>query len=175
VFFDTDDVTAMHAAISRRGGQPSALENVNWIKRSVFEVRDPDGHIIWFGQSYHQKTPDRSRRMMSRIMPELPCDDVPAAVSHYRDVLGFDVNYQQEDLGVMDRDEVRLLLIARTPQHVGIGSACFYVHEVDALYAELVRSGADVQGEPVSQPWGLREFRVLDPDRNRLTFAQTFE
>ena len=175
VFFDTDDVAAMHGAITRRGGQPSALENVNWIKRRVFEVRDPDGHVIWFGQSYHQKSPDRPHRMMSRIMPELPCDDVPAAVTHYRDVLGFGVNYEQEDLGVMDRDEVRLLLIARTPQHGGIGSAYFYVRDVDALYAELVRSGADVQGEPVSQPWGLREFRVLDLYRNRLTFAQTFE
>lgn len=175
VFLDTDDVIAMHAAISRRGGQPSELEKVNWIKRSVFEVRDPDGHVIWFGQSYHQNSPDRPRRMMSRIMPELPCADVPAGVTHYRDVLGFDVNYQQEDLGVMDRDDVRLLLIARTAQHGGIGSAYFYVRDVDALHAELVRSGADVQGEPVSQPWGLREFRVLDPDRNRLTFAQTFE
>jgi predicted enzyme related to lactoylglutathione lyase len=175
VFFDTDDVAAMQAAIRRRGGQPSDLGKVNWIKRSVFEVRDPDGHVIWFGQSYHQKSPDRPRRMMSRIMPELPCDDVPDAVKHYRDVLGFGVNYEQEDLGVMDRDEVRLLLIARTSQHGGIGSAYFYVRDVDVLYEELVRSGADVQGEPVSQPWGLREFRVLDPDRNRLTFAQTFE
>jgi predicted enzyme related to lactoylglutathione lyase len=175
VFFDTDDIETMHAAIIQRGGQPSELEKVNWIKRRLFEVRDPDGHVIWFGQSYHQKSPERSRRMMSRIMPELPCADVPAAVMHYRDVLGFDVNYQQEDLGVMDRDDVRLLLIARTAQHGGIGAAYFYVRDVDALYTELVCNGADVQGEPVSQPWGLREFRVLDPDRNRLTFAQTFE
>ena len=175
VFFDTNDVDAMHAAIRQRGGQPSALEKVNWIKRRVFEVRDPDGHVIWFGQSYHEKSPERPRRMMSRIMPELPCDEVPRSVVHYRDVLGFSVNYEQEDIGVMDRDEIRLLLIARTPQHTGIGSASFYVRDVDGLYAELVRSGADVQGEPVSQPWGLREFSILDPDRNRLTFAQTFE
>ena len=175
VFFDTNDVEAMQALIRARGGQTTQLENVNWIKRRVFEVRDPDGHVIWFGQSYHQKSPDRPRRMMSRIMPELPCDDVPAAVRHYHDVLGFSVNYEQEDLGVMDRDEVRLLLIARTPLHGGIGSVSFYVRDVDALHAELIRSGADVQGEPVSQPWGLREFRVLDADRNRLTFAQTFE
>jgi len=175
VFFDTDDVEAMHAAVRRRGGRASELEKVNWIKRRMFEVRDPDGHVIWFGQSYHQKSPDRPRRMMSRIMPELPSDDVPAAVTHYRDVLGFSVNYAQEDLGVMERDEVSLLLIARTPQHGGIGSAYFYVRDVDALYAELVRGGADVQGEPVSHPWGLREIIVLDPDRNRLRFAQTFE
>jgi hypothetical protein len=32
-----------------------------------------------------------------------------------------------------------------------------------------------VQGEPVSQPCGLREFTVSDPEGNEITFAQTFE
>ena len=175
VFFDTDDVEAMRAAIAGRGGQPTAPENVNGIKRRVFEVRDPDGHAIWFGQSYHRDSPYRPPRMMRKIMPELPSDDVSTAVRHYRDVLGFSVNYEQHDIGVLDRDDVRLLVIARTPRHTGIGSACFYVRDADALHGELVRNGADVQGAPVSQPWGLREFAVLDPDGNRLTFAQTFE
>jgi len=178
VFLETDDVAAMHAAIRRRGGQPSGLEDVNWIKMRVFEIRDPDGHVIWFGQSYHvDSLPDpRAPRVMMRvIMPALPLDDVPAGVRHYRDVLGFSVNYEQHDIGVMDRDEVRLLLIARTADHTGIGSAYFYVRDVDALYAEFLAKGADIEGEPVSQPWGLREFSVRDPERNRLTFAQTFE
>lgn len=175
IFFDTDDIERMHAAIRARGGQPTEIENVNWIKRRVFEVRDPDGHVIWFGQSYHQRSPDRPRRMLSRAMPGLPFDDVPAAVRHYRDVLGFSVNYAQEDIGVMDRDEVRVLLIQRTPQHSGIGSAYFYIRDADGLYSEFVGSGADVQGEPVSQPWGLREFSVHDLEGNRLTFGQPFE
>ena len=175
IFFDTDDIQRMHAAIRARGGQPTEIEKVNWIKRRVFEVRDPDGHVIWFGQSYHQRSPDRPRRMLSRVIPELPFDDVPAAVRHYRDVLGFAVNYQQEDLGVMDRDAARVLLVQRTPQHSGIGSAYFYVRDADGLYSELVGGGADVQGEPVSQRWGLREFSVHDLERNRLTFGQPFE
>ncbi len=175
VFFDTNDVAAMHAAIKHRGGAPSDIEKVNWLKRRIFEIRDPDGHVIWFGQSYHAKSQERSRRMMRTIMPELPCDDVPASVRHYGEVLGFSVNYEQDDLGVMDCDEVRLLLIKRSSEHRGIGSASFYVRDVDQLYAELVRNGADVQGAPVSQPWGLRDFCVLDPDGNRLTFAQPFE
>ena len=108
-------------------------------------------------------------------MPELPFTNVPAAVTHYRDVLGFEVNYAQHDLGVIDRDGMRLLLIARTAQHTGIGSCSFYVADADALHAELTVRGANVQGPPVSQPWGLREFKVLDPEGNRLSFAQTFE
>jgi hypothetical protein len=36
-----------------------------------------------------------------------------------------------------------------------------------------------MDGEPAitspSHPWGLRDFRVLDLEGNRITFAQTFE
>lgn len=175
VFFETDNLEAMHAAVRRRGGQPSALEKVNWIKMRVFQIEDPDGHVLWFGQSYHSDSPARPRTMMKRVMPELPLDDVPAGVRHYRDVLGFKVNHEQQELGVLDRDEIRVLLVARTPHHSGIGSAYFYVRDADKLYSELLEKGADVQGEPISQPWGLREFSVLDVERNRLTFGQTFE
>ena len=43
------------------------------------------------------------------------------------------------------------------------------------LYGELLASGANVQGEPVSHPWGLREFRAVDPEGNQLTLGQPFE
>jgi uncharacterized glyoxalase superfamily protein PhnB len=114
-------------------------------------------------------------RMFDQIMPELPLTDVPAGVAHYRDVLGFSVNYQQHDLGVMDRDIVRLLLIGRTERHAGISSCYVYVRDADALLAELVAKGANVQGRPIRRPWGLREFRVLDPEGNQITFGQPFE
>ena len=175
VFFETNDVGAMHAAISRRGGTPSGLEKVNWIKMQMFQIQDPDEHVIWFGQSFHADSPARSRSMLTTVMPELPMDDVPAGVRHYRDVLGFSVNYEQHDIGVLDRDAICVLLIARTAQHSGIGSAYFYVREADRLYSELLARGASLRGEPVSQPWGLREFSVLDIARNRLTFGQPFE
>jgi predicted enzyme related to lactoylglutathione lyase len=110
-----------------------------------------------------------------RVLPELPLDDVDAGVKYYREVLGFHVNYAQRDIGVMDRDDVRVLLIARTRAHRGVGSCYIYVSDADALHAELAGNGARVQGEPVSRPWGLREFAVLDPEGNRITFGQPFE
>lgn len=109
------------------------------------------------------------------IMAELPCNDVPAAVAWYRDVLGFTVNYQQHDIGVMDRDKARILLIARTEKHTGIGSCYIYVHDADALYTELTVKGVVIDKKPVSQPWGLREFIVHDPEGNRISFGQPFE
>lgn len=108
-------------------------------------------------------------------MPELPVDDVAEAVVYYRDILRFSVNHEQAGIGVIDRDEARILLIKRTGRHTGIGSCYIYVVDADAVHAELTSKGALVQGEPVSRPWGLREFQVLDLDGNRLTLGQPFE
>ena len=47
-----------------------------------------------------------------------------------------------------------------------------YVDDADALHVELVNKGANVQGKPISRPWGQREFWVLDPEGNQLTFGQ---
>jgi catechol 2,3-dioxygenase-like lactoylglutathione lyase family enzyme len=175
LFFETDDIAAMREGVRARGGKPSEVEMVNWIKMRMFEVRDPDGHTLWYGQSYDQPDARVERPMMLKALPELPFDDVPAAVKYYRDVLGFRINYQQHDLGVMDRDEITVLLVARTAEHQGMGSFEVYVRDADALYAELRAQGAHVQGEPVSHPWGLRDFRVVDLEGNRITFAQPFE
>ena len=74
----------------------------------------------------------------------------------------------------MDRDDNTILLIVRTGRHSGIGSCYVYLRDADALHAELLAKGANVQGEPISYPWGLRDFRVLDLAGNRMTFGQTF-
>jgi ankyrin repeat protein/catechol 2,3-dioxygenase-like lactoylglutathione lyase family enzyme len=110
-----------------------------------------------------------------KIMAEMPCNDVPAAVAWYRDVLGFTVNYQQHDIGVIDRDKARIIIVARTEKHTGIGSCYIYVHDADALYTEYTARGVKIDKPPVSQPWGLREFLVYDPDGNRISFGQPFE
>jgi len=176
LFFETDDVAATYDILAARGAEPTEPEIVNWIKMRMIEIRDPDGNALWFGTGIkggHERP--RHQPMLRKVMPELPLTNVTAGVVHYRDVLGFEVNYSQHDIGVMDRDDMRVLLIARSAGHTGIGSCAFYVTDADALHAELVARGATVQGPPVSRPWGLREFSVLDPEGNRLTFAQTFE
>jgi catechol 2,3-dioxygenase-like lactoylglutathione lyase family enzyme len=176
LFFETADAAAMRAAVLARGGNATGLEKVNWLKMQMFQLQDPDGHIIWFGQSFQQPDPAKDpRRQLRRTLPELPLSDIEAGVAHYQDILGFRINYAQGDLGVMDRDDVTLLLIRRDERHGGIGSCYVYVRDADELHAELWARGAMVQGGPISQPWGLREFQVLDPEGNRLTFGQPFE
>jgi uncharacterized glyoxalase superfamily protein PhnB len=110
--------------------------------------------------------------MFEKIMPEFPLDDVAAGVAYYRDVLGFSVDIEMQGFAVMDRDRARILLIQKTGEHRGIVSCYVYVTDADSLHAELTGRGARVEGPPISRPWGLREFRVFDPDGNVLTFGQ---
>ena len=68
------------------GGVESDIEGVNWIKMRMFEVRDADGHALWSGQRHHieQDWPSRrdgQPRGMRKVLPEVPVDDVAAAVT----------------------------------------------------------------------------------------------
>jgi predicted enzyme related to lactoylglutathione lyase len=173
--FETDDVAAMRASIIARGGQPGEMDRVNWIKMEMFELRDPDGHTLWFGQSFDRPGSPRPEPMLLQALPELPLNDVAAGVAYYRDVLGFKINYAQHDVGVMDRDSITVVLIARDERRSGIGSCYVYIKDADALHAELTAKGAKVLDQPISMPWGLRQFHVADLEDNRITFGQPFE
>ena len=101
--------------------------------------------------------------------------DLDASVGFYVDVLAFDVVRDERDASppyaALRRDHVRLGMSGRPPiadpaqrrPPVGVE----LVLEVDDLPAERRRVAA--AGWPVTEdvtlrPWGLRDFRLLDPD-----------
>jgi hypothetical protein len=49
--------------------------------------------------------------------------------------------------------------------------AYFWPDDVDAMHLELTARGAKIIQPPTDQPYGLREFRVQDPDGHILAFA----
>ena len=176
LFFETGNVADLRRAIEKRGGAVSPLQKMNLLKIEMFEVRDPDGHTIWFGESFqHPGKPADPDAMFLKGLPGIALEDVPSAIDYYRHVLGFQINYSQGDLGVVYRNEATLLLFKRTNQRKGNGSAYFYIRNADQLYAELKARGAQLEGEPVSHPWGLREFHARDLEGNTLKFGQPFE
>ena len=49
----------------------------------------------------------------------------------------------------------------------------FHIRGVDDLYAELEPTGVVKPDERLAtMPHGLRQFSILDPDGNRITFAE---
>jgi uncharacterized glyoxalase superfamily protein PhnB len=47
-----------------------------------------------------------------------------------------------------------------------------YVDDVDAHYARAQAADADVEGEPIDQPYGVRSYGVLDPEGHQWWFVK---
>jgi catechol 2,3-dioxygenase-like lactoylglutathione lyase family enzyme len=111
-------------------------------------------------------------------------EDVARAMAYYRDALGFAVGAYDENpghYGYAERDGCHLHFArfddARPmPNHQAVPpdmfDAYFWVDNVDATYAEVVARGAQLLHGPVDQGYGLREFRVQDPDGYILAFGR---
>jgi predicted enzyme related to lactoylglutathione lyase len=103
--------------------------------------------------------------------------DIAASITHYRDVLGFDVTFRYGEpifYACLCRDEVSLHLRAATrdPKWVpGNGAIAVFVDDVDALHAEIAARGAHVVKPPQDYPYGMRDFNIVDLDGNQLTFG----
>jgi lactoylglutathione lyase len=107
--------------------------------------------------------------------PIISTTDLPRALAFYRDLLGGKITYQFPPAG--DPGYVALDL---GPSHLGIGqnpdtptgpqriAIWLYTDDTDAAVALLRAAGTVITEEPVTQPWGERVARCLDPDGNEL-------
>jgi catechol 2,3-dioxygenase-like lactoylglutathione lyase family enzyme len=104
--------------------------------------------------------------------------DVLRSVEHYRDVLGFRVEFTYGEptfYAGVDRDNVAIHLQAasETKRQPGHGAINVFVTGVDALYEELRSRGARRLEEPADRPYGMRDFDVNDLDGNQLCFGES--
>ncbi|UVO27228.1 VOC family protein [Bradyrhizobium arachidis] len=116
------------------------------------------------------------RPMMVGAATVFVVSNFAGSVAYYRDVLSFDVTFQYGEptyYACLCRDEVDLHLIAssNSKRLPGNGGLCVFVRDVDAVYAELVARGAKPPNQPQTYYYGMRDFDVLDPDGNQLTFG----
>jgi catechol 2,3-dioxygenase-like lactoylglutathione lyase family enzyme len=128
---------------------------------------------------------------MLHAIPALPVRDLERSVAFYRDQLGFALLHGEAGFAVLRRDAVELHLWtagdeAWRQRHAtapvlsgaesflaGTASCRIAVTDVDALHAALRPLGVLHPNAPLRDEWyGAREFGVLDPDRNLITFYQ---
>ena len=102
--------------------------------------------------------------------------DVAASIVHYRDVLGFRVEFTYGEPAFYAGIErgnlaIHLQSAGETKRERGQGMVYAFVDGVDALYQELRGKGARTLGEPKDYPYGMRDFDLEDLDGNRLSFG----
>ncbi|HEV8583352.1 MAG TPA: VOC family protein [Methylomirabilota bacterium] len=103
--------------------------------------------------------------------------DVPKSVAHYRDVLGFHVEFTYGEPAAyagLERDAALIHLQAATEGTRQPGQGAVYVFvdaDVDAFYEELKSRGARTLKAPQTYDYGMRDFDIQDLDGNHLTFG----
>jgi len=99
--------------------------------------------------------------------------DIEVAVSFYRDVLGFTVDFRYDNYAGVYLGSCELHLCAHTiwSRPVGGGAVVIIAEEVDDYCATIRQRGTPILLEPTDEPYGLRDFVTRDPDGNVLTFS----
>jgi uncharacterized glyoxalase superfamily protein PhnB len=116
------------------------------------------------------------------LQASLTVADVRRSLAWYRDVLGFSLDREHERDGKLiaaslRAGEIRILLTqedgAKGVDRVkgqGFSLQITTAQDIDALAANAKRAGATLDSEPANA-WGVRVFRLRDPDGFRLVFS----
>lgn len=114
--------------------------------------------------------------MLTAIIPKLPMRDHEVTRSYYVDQLGFTVTGSYAGYLIVERDGFQLHFFhsADLDARTNDGQVYIRTDAIDALHHDLIRAGVRIHpnGALSDKPWGQREFALLDPDRNLLTFGQ---
>jgi catechol 2,3-dioxygenase-like lactoylglutathione lyase family enzyme len=114
---------------------------------------------------------------MNALIPMLPVKQLARSVEFYCGRLGFQVETRRDDWGwaMLRFDAVRLMLDQSIHQHPGAGrEAVFYLYPDDvAAYHAMVRRNGLVLPDLDRTFYGHLEFRIEDPDGNRLWIGQS--
>ncbi len=108
---------------------------------------------------------------IGKPVPELPVADVERAQQHYRQFLGFEIEwlYRGKEIGAVSRGKVAIFFRKKKPPFEPAVHWIF-AEDIDASYRELKASGANIVEPLETKPWGLRQFTVKDLDGNLFYF-----
>ncbi len=118
--------------------------------------------------------------MFKSAIPVLRVSSAAAAESFYCGLLGFErrsayrVDDARPDPCYMGLEREGVWLHISSFRGDGVAGCAFvlYVEDLDALRAELVGRGVEIDAGPIEQTWGTREMYVKDPDGNSVRFTQ---
>jgi len=115
--------------------------------------------------------------VLDQAFPVLAVADLEAATAYYTGALGFEVTWRWGQPPVragVARDAVELQLVRAGTPGAPPGPAVVYCHVrgVAAYHAACAARGADISAPLVAHHFGLRDFRVRDPDGNVVGFGE---
>lgn len=118
--------------------------------------------------------PSSNPKQFVQGAPVLHVQDVTATATFYRDVLGFRWDFGDETYAVVWRDNSAVHFVRDDASPTGI-HLFQWVKDVDAYYQEILDRGANIPNKPANQPYGIREFSLIDINGVGIVFGQDVE
>ena len=117
--------------------------------------------------------------MLDDIHPKLPMRNKEITKDYYINKLGFktigDVDYDSYLMIKKDHIQIHFFEFKELDPKQNYGQIYIRTNTIDDLYQSMLDNNIDIHpnGSLVTKPWGIKEFSLLDPDHNLLTFGET--
>lgn len=121
----------------------------------------------------------RSSDMLTAIHPKLPMRDKRVTEDYYVNALGFSRTGSEDYDGYLmlkkDGIEIHFFEFRELDPRENYGQVYIRTTDIDYLYRSLIDLNVPIHpNAPLeTKPWDQREFSLLDPDNNLLTFGQS--
>lgn len=115
--------------------------------------------------------------MLNGICPKLPMRDKVKTKDYYLSKLGFKEIRDYGEYLIIQKDEIEIHFFefkGLNPKE-NYGQVYIRTTNIESLYNSLLEDNITIHpnGPLESKPWGQKEFALLDPDNNLLTFGQS--
>ncbi len=118
-----------------------------------------------------------SLNMLTHIHPKLPMRDAQITKSFYKEQLKFDDVTDYGDYLILNKDNIELhfFLFKDLDPKENYGQVYIRTDDIISLHQSFIDNNVNIHpnGQLQTKPWGQKEFSLLDPDHNLLTFGQS--
>ncbi|SOC81031.1 Glyoxalase/Bleomycin resistance protein/Dioxygenase superfamily protein [Salinimicrobium sediminis] len=115
--------------------------------------------------------------MLTHIHPKLPMRDKKLTREFYISKLGFREMGDYEGYLMVQKDqiEIHFFEFRELDPEENYGQVYIRTDDIDEFYQSLLDNNISIHpnGPLEIKPWGQKEFSMLDPDNNLLTFGQS--
>jgi len=130
----------------------------------------------------HERKQPETLRLRS-VMPALTVNDIAASLAWYCDVIGFIVTQEVQREGklvatLLKAGAVELLLTQDDfakgrdrKKGVGLRLHGTTGQDIDQLAEAITSRGGVLSQPPKDQPWGTRDFAIIDPDGFKISIS----
>jgi hypothetical protein len=117
--------------------------------------------------------------MLTAINPKLPMRNKTATRDYYINTLGFQEFGSADFPGYLmiqkDAIQIHFFEFKDLDPKENYGQVYIRTDDIEKLYQSLIDNQVTIHpaGHLQTKPWGQKEFSLLDPDNNLLTFGQS--